>query len=132
MGKKVLFVCVGNSARSQMAEAFFNHLAEGKAKAISAGTHPASSVAPVVVKLMKEIGIDLSSGTPKPLTEELLEDVSRVITMGCGVQESCPLNLGLNIDEDWGLEDPIGKSEDEVRKIRDEIQRRVARLLRQL
>ena len=84
--KTVLFVCVGNSGRSQMAEAFFNYLAAGRARAISAGTNPAKSVAPDVVLAMKEVGIDISGNKPKALTEDMLAQADRVVTMGCGAE----------------------------------------------
>jgi len=132
MNQNVLFVCVGNSARSQMAEAFFNSIAKGDTSAVSAGTHPAPAVLPVVVEVMKELNIELGSQAPKALSEEMIKAADLVITMGCGVQESCPVHLGLKIDEDWGLEDPVNKSIEEVRAIRDEIKSRVIRLLAQL
>ncbi|NIM05888.1 MAG: arsenate reductase ArsC [Armatimonadetes bacterium] len=129
--KKVFFVCVGNSARSQMAEAFFNHLAQGKAQASSAGTSPAGQVAPLAVEVMNEVDIDMSHQYPKPLTQDMMEEADRIISMGCGVKETCPVSLGAKIDEDWGIDDPFGKPE-EMREIRDEIRRRVKLLLEQL
>ena len=88
--KTVLFVCVGNSGRSQMAEAFFNQLANGKARAISAGTKPAANVEPTVVKVMKEVGIDVSGNKPKPLTPEMIDQANLVVTMGCSAEAVCP------------------------------------------
>ncbi|MDO8716436.1 MAG: arsenate reductase ArsC [Dehalococcoidales bacterium] len=125
--KTVLFVCVHNAGRSQMAEAFFNHLAKGRAQAYSAGTQP-SSLNPVVVEAMRETGIDISKNRPKLMTWEMAEQADRVITMGCGgIEGACP---GPIIQaEDWGLEDPQGKSIEVVRKIRDEIKGRVSMLL---
>lgn len=128
--KTVLFVCIGNAGRSQMAEAFFNSMAQGKAQAMSAGTVPAKSVDPKVVELMKEVGIDISDRQPKPLTLEMLEQADRVITMGCGVAESCPVTF--TETEDWGLDDPKGQPVEKVREIRDEIRRRVEKLVKEV
>jgi arsenate reductase len=124
---KVLFVCVGNAGRSQVAEAFFNSLAKGKAVASSAGTVPASRVDPLVIKLMQEEGIDISGAVPKMLTQEMLDKADRVITMGCGVENVCPAKWIAT--EDWGLPDPKGKTIEEIRLIRDDIRTRVIRLL---
>jgi len=126
-GKKALFVCVHNSGRSQMAEAFFNALAPEGACAISAGTQPSRELNPAAVQVMAEVGIDISGRRPKLLTAEMIESADRIITMGCGVAESCP--VGLTIAEDWALDDPAGQSIDKVREIRDEIRRRVQALL---
>jgi arsenate reductase len=128
--KKILFVCIGNAGRSQMAEAFFNQLAAGKAQAFSAGTEPASAIGPNTVKVMKEVGIDISKNHPKKVTLEMLEQADKVITMGCGVAQSCPATFMET--EDWNLEDPKGKSIEEVREIRDEINRRVTTLLKDI
>ena len=125
--KTVLFVCVGNSGRSQMAEAFFNHMAGGKARAISAGTKPASAVDPQTVEVMREVGIDIGAAKPKALTMEMVEQADRVVTMGCGAEGVCPTSFVET--EDWQLEDPKGKSLEEVRQIRDEIRTRVMMLL---
>lgn len=129
--KTVLFVCVHNSGRSQMAEAFFNKMADGKAIAISAGTNPADGVNPTVVEAMREEGIDISGNKPKMLTLEMVEKANRMITMGCGAEagEICPASFIET--EDWALEDPKGKSLEQVRKIRDEVKSRVAELIRQ-
>jgi len=128
--KKVLFVCVGNSGRSQMAEAFFNHLAKGKTQALSAGINPASRVDPTVIELMKELGIDMNGRQPKKLTVEMLDQADRVVTMGCGVEQACPVTLAET--EDWNLEDPKGKSIEKIREIRDQIKARVKKLLKEL
>ncbi|MBM3143146.1 MAG: arsenate reductase ArsC [Chloroflexi bacterium] len=128
--KKVLFVCVHNAGRRQMAEAFFNRLAEGKALALSAGTAPASRVNPVVVEVMREAGIDISHQKPKLLTLEMLEGVDRVITMGCGVEGACPASFVPT--EDWELEDPEDKPIEKVRQIRGEIEAKVDELVRTL
>ncbi len=128
--KKILFVCVHNAGRSQMAQAFFNQMAKGKAKSFSAGTQPADKVNPVVVEAMREVGIDISRRKPKMLTLEMLEDVDRVITMGCGVEGVCPASFVPT--EDWQLEDPEGKPIEQVRQIRDEVQAKVAGLIKEL
>ena len=126
----VLFVCVGNSGRSQMAEAFFNHYAEGKARAISAGTEPASSVSRTAVEAMREVGIDISKNKPKALTPEMIDRANLVITMGCGAEAACPASWVET--RDWALEDPKGKSIEKVREIRDEIKARVVNLLEEI
>lgn len=125
---KVIFVCVHNAGRSQMAAAFFNQLADPqKAQAISAGTQPGERVHPEVAAVMHEIGIDLSHAKPKKLTEELAKDAQLLITMGCG--DKCPYVPGLRRD-DWPLRDPKGLSTGEVRAIRDEVKDRVEELIR--
>lgn len=128
--KKALFVCVHNSGRSQIAEAFFNHLAEGKAVASSAGTKPAHRVNPTVIEAMREVGVDISKQTPKPLTLEMLESADRVITMGCGVEGVCPATFVPT--EEWQLEDPEGKPVEKVREIRDEIEAKVRNLIEEM
>jgi protein-tyrosine-phosphatase len=126
---KVIFACVHNAGRSQMAAAFFNQLADRKkAEAISAGTEPGPRVHPEVLAAMQEIGIDLSNAKPQKLTEELARDAQLLITMGCGDQ--CPYVPGLRRD-DWPLRDPKGQPMEEVRKIRDEIRTRVQSQLAQ-
>lgn len=127
---KVLFVCVHNAGRSQMAEAFFNWIAKGKAEATSAGTRPSGKVNPTVVEAMREVGIDIGLHRPKMLTLEMLDDADRVVTMGCSVEKSCPASFVPT--EDWELEDPEGKSMEQVRRIRDEIKARVERLAGEL
>ena len=125
--KLVLFACVHNAGRSQMAAAWFNALADPKeAEAISAGTQPAVHVHPEVLVAMKEIGIDLSRARPQFLSEELARRSNLLITMGCG--EACPIVPALD-GEDWPLSDPKGQSVDAVREIRDEIKRRTVDLL---
>jgi len=128
--KTVLFVCVHNSGRSQIAEAFFNQLAKGKAHAFSAGTDPADAVNPTVVTIMREIGIEISNKRPKALTVGMLEAADRVVTMGCGIEGSCPATVVET--EDWALEDPKGKTLEKVREIRDEIRTRVSKMLREM
>lgn len=126
--KKVIFACVHNAGRSQMAAAWFNHLrTDATVHAISAGTAPAERVHPEVVAVMGEVGIDLSAASPQKLTETLARDADLLITMGCG--DECPYVPGLRI-EDWPLEDPKGKPLARVRQIRDEIRQRVEVLLR--
>lgn len=127
--KKVLFVCVENSARSQMAEAFFNRMAR-TARAESAGTKPAAAVNPMAVKVMREVGIDISAAKPKKLTLEMLEAADRVITMGCISGELCPASLVPT--EDWKIEDPAGKSIEKFREIRDLIRAKVEHLVGEL
>ena len=128
--KRVLFVCVHNAGRSQMAEAFFNRMAKGKAKGFSAGTQPTDKVNPVVVETMSEVGIDISRRKPKLLTLKMLEDADRVITMGCGVEGVCPASFVPT--EDWQLEDPEGRPIERVRQIRDEVKARVEGLIKEL
>lgn len=125
----VLFVCVHNSGRSQMAEAIFNRLAGGRHRGISAGSNPAEAVNPVVVEALREIGIDISGMRPRKLTAEIAEEADIAVTMGCG-EGICPIVPGEV--RDWPLEDPTGKSLEAVRKIRDEIEERVKSLLAEL
>jgi protein-tyrosine-phosphatase len=113
-----------------MAEAFFNRLAKGRGKARSAGTNPAEHLDDNVIEIMWEVGIEISRQRPKLLTPKLLNWADRVITMGCGVEEACPTTFVET--EDWALEDPEGKSLEQVRKIRDEIKSRVTKLLNEL
>jgi len=128
--KTILFVCVHNSGRSQMAEAFLNRMAKGKARAISAGTEPGTEVNPVVVQAMREIGIDLSGQKPKGLTPGMVDQADRVVTMGCGASAVCPATWIPT--EDWELDDPHGQTIEKVREIRDEIKRRIETLLNNL
>ena len=128
--RTILFVCVHNSGRSQMAEAFFNQLARGKAKALSAGTNPDSAVDPKVAEAMREIGIDISGNRPKALTLKMVEQADKIVTMGCGVEGVCP--AAFIETEDWELEDPKGKTLEEVRRIRDEIKARVIDLIKEM
>ena len=125
--KTVLFACVHNAGRSQMAAAWFNLLSDAtKARAISAGTDPGPRVHPEVVTAMAEVGVDLSGAPTSRLTPELAQRAQLLITMGCGDQ--CPVVPGLKRD-DWPLEDPKGQPVARVREIRDEIRQRVERLL---
>ncbi len=128
--KRVLFVCVHNSGRSQMAEAFAKYFSLGAIMVESAGTMPSDKGNPLAVQVMKEKGIDISGSEPRLLTQATVDRADRVITMGCSIEEACP--AGFVPAEDWGLEDPEGKSIDEVRRIRDQVEARVRRLLREL
>jgi len=124
---KVIFACVHNAGRSQMAAAFFNQLADPqKAQAISAGTEPGVRVHPEVQAVMQETGINLSNAKPQKLTEELARDAQLLITMGCG--DNCPYVPGLRRG-DWPLQDPKGLPIEEVRKVRDEVKSRVQELI---
>jgi arsenate reductase len=126
---EVLFVCVHNAGRSQMAAALLDHLSDGSVTVRSAGSEPADRVNPVVVAAMEEIGLDVSREHPKPLTGDAVEAADVVITMGCG--DACPIYPGKRY-EDWELEDPAQADLDGVRRIRDEIAARVRRLVAQL
>ncbi len=124
---KVIFACVHNAGRSQMAAAFFNQFADRKkAEAVSAGTEPGLRVHPEVLAVMQEVGIDLSGAKPQKLTQELAKDAALLITMGCG--DKCPYVPGLRRD-DWPLKDPKGLPLEEVRLIRDDIKTRVQELV---
>ena len=123
----VIFACVHNAGRSQMAAAFFNELADPeRARAISAGTQPADAVHPVVVEVMKEAGIDVSGHRPRRITAELAHNARLLVTMGCGDQ--CPVMPGVEL-ADWPLPDPKDRPLAEVRTIRDDIRARVQRLV---
>jgi arsenate reductase len=124
---RVIFACVHNAGRSQMAAAFFSRLADAqRATAVSAGTQPGDRVHPGVIEAMREVGIDLSAARPQRLTDTLIQGASLLITMGCG--DECPYVPGLARD-DWPLPDPKHRALDEVRQIRDEIHDRVATLI---
>ena len=125
----MLFVCVQNAGRSQMSRALFERATAGRHSADSAGTRPAQRVHPEVVTAMRELGIDVADRTPRLLTPEIASRADVVVTMGCG--DECPYIPGTRYI-DWDLEDPHGRNVDEVRAIRDEIQRRVARLVAEL
>jgi arsenate reductase len=125
---KVIFACIHNAGRSQMAAAWFNQLADAsKAVAVSAGTQPGSRVHPEVQAAMQEVGIDLSDAKPQLLTDSLARDAQLLVTMGCG--EACPYVPGLKRD-DWPLEDPKGKPIERVREIRDDVRARIEGLLK--
>lgn len=125
---EILFVCVENAGRSQMAEAFARKLG---LPASSAGTVPSSRINPVVVEAMKEKGLDIASNHPKMLTTKMIDEASLVVTMGCSIEAACPRPMLAQMQKkliDWNLEDPKGKPIEKVRTIRDEIERRVAAL----
>jgi arsenate reductase (thioredoxin) len=122
----VLFLCVHNAGRSQMALGFFNHLAGDRAVAWSGGSEPGVEVNPAAVEAMKERGVDISSEFPKPWTDETVRAADVVITMGCG--DACPIFPGKRYEE-WVLDDPAGRGVEDVRPVRDEIERRVRQLL---
>ena len=124
----ILFACVHNAGRSQMAAAFFNALADPtRARALSAGTQPGARVHPEVVDVMREVGIDLAGATPMLLTDEVASRAHLLVTMGCG--EACPVVAGLR-RADWPIDDPKGQPPETVRAIRDAIRARMMRLLR--
>jgi arsenate reductase len=123
----ILFACVQNAGRSQMAAALFNALADrSRATAVSAGTRPLAHLHPEVIQALREVGIDVSGSTPRLLTAELASQATLLVTMGCG--EECPFVPGAR-REDWPLDDPKGRPIEEVRRIRDEIRTRVLNLL---
>ena len=122
----VLFVCVHNSGRSRMAQAFFNRIAKGEMLVLSAGTMPDEDVNPDVVQVMREVGVDISAEKPRLMTQDMVDNAFRIITMGCSVEGVCPATFVETID--WELDDPKGRSLDEIRAIRDEIESRVIAL----
>ncbi|MEO6605196.1 MAG: arsenate reductase ArsC [Aeromicrobium sp.] len=129
MKPTVLFVCVHNAGRSQMAAGFLQHLGEGRIEVLSAGSQPAESVNPAAVEAMAEVGIDIAGSQPKVLTDAAVQTADVVITMGCG--DECPFYPGKRY-EDWVLDDPAGQGVEAVRPIRDEIRNRVEALIASL
>lgn len=125
----VLFVCVHNAGRSQMAAGYLRHLAGGQIEVLSAGSAPADSINPVAVEAMKEDGVDITSEAPKILTTDAVQESDVVITMGCG--DACPIFPGKRY-EDWKLDDPAGQGIESVRPIRDDIKARVRTLISEL
>lgn len=125
----VLFVCVHNAGRSQMAAGFMNSLGAGRVEVLSAGSAPKDSINPIAVQAMQEVGIDISNNVPKVLTPEAVQESDAVITMGCG--DACPFYPGKRY-EDWVLDDPAGQGIESVRVIRDQIKKRVEQLLSEL
>jgi protein-tyrosine-phosphatase len=131
-GYVILFVCVENAGRSQMAEGFFNQKYAPKGyRAISAGTRPASQINPLAVQVMNEIGVDISCQKSKIITEEMIRSSAKSVNMGCMERTECPM-LFINNVIDWGIEDPKGKPIEKVREIRDEIERRVKEIAQSL
>ena len=126
--KSILFVCVENAGRSQMAEGFFNKYAPKGYEAISAGTKPISQINPIAVEVMREADIDISNQKSKELTEDMIRNSSNIVNMGCMEKESCPTLFLQNL-LDWNIEDPKGKPIEKVRQIRDEIDQRVKELV---
>lgn len=129
MPKRVLFVCVGNSCRSQMAEGFARAYADGRAESASAGTAPAASVAPFAVQVMREKGVDISRQRPKPLDLDIARRADVVVTLCAEADEACPATLLPRIVS-WDIEDPIGKPVEKYREVRDVIEARVRAMLR--
>lgn len=128
----VLFVCVGNSARSQMAKGFYNAFAR-RTRAESAGTEPAPRVSGKAIEVMREAGIDISGERPKLLTQDMTAEAKRIVTMGCLSRDSCPaFMLSSAKVEDWALPDPKGRGIEEFRRVRDEIKARVLRLIEEM
>lgn len=126
--KSVLFVCVQNAGRSQMAEGFFKKYAPKEYEAISAGTMPVSEINPIAVQAMSEVGVDISTQKSKEITEDMIRNSSKIVNMGCMDKESCP-SLFLQNLLDWNIEDPKDKPIERVRSIRDEIEQRVKELV---
>lgn len=126
--KTVLFVCVQNAGRSQMAEGFFRKYAQKDYETISAGTVPTSQINLIAVEVMKEVGIDISSQKPKDLTEDMMRNATTIVNMGCMDDKYCPA-LFLPKVIDWGIEDPKDKPIEKVREIRDEIEKRVLEII---
>lgn len=122
--KKILFVCVENAGRSQMAEAFFKKYLPSGFQPISAGTKPAAKVNPTVVQAMKEVGINIENNPPQNISQQMIDEAEIAVNMGCMDKESCPA-LFLKDVEDWQIQDPKGRSIEEVRKIRDQIEQKV-------
>jgi arsenate reductase (thioredoxin) len=129
--KKILFVCVENAGRSQMAEGFFRKYAPAGFEPESAGTKPTGAINPLAVQAMAELGVDITSQTPKTITNSMIMDAARVINMGCMDKESCPA-LFVNDVTDWAIADPRGKPIEDVRKIRDAIEKKVQELCKTL
>ena len=127
--KKILFVCVENAGRSQMAESFFRKYMPKGFEAISAGTNPSTQINPIVLQAMKEIGIDIENQTPKHISQQIIDESEKTINMGCIDNESCPA-LFMKDVPDWQIPDPKGKSIEEVRKIRDQIEIKVLNLIK--
>ena len=128
MTKNVLFVCVENAGRSQMAEAFFRKFTENKFNVISAGTTPSPKLNPIVVQVMEEIGIDMTEQSPKTLSDSMISNSFKTVNMGCMNKESCPALFVKDVI-DWNIPDPKEKTIDQVREIRDQIENKVLNLI---
>ena len=129
--KRILFVCVENAGRSQMAEGFFRKYCTGDYEPVSAGTRHKSQINPVAVDVMKEVGIDIGGQRPKELTEDMMRNSAKIINMGCMDKDFCP-TLFVPKVVDWGIEDPKDKPMEKVREIRDEIERRIKEVVEQI
>lgn len=129
--KTILFVCVENAGRSQMAEGYFRKYAPEGFEPISAGTKPTSQINPIVVQAMDEVGISISQQKPKDITEDMMRNYTKIINMGCMDKSFCPTLFIPNVI-DWGIEDPKGRSIEQVREIRDDIEQRVKQLVSNL
>ena len=129
MTRDILFVCVENAGRSQMAEAFFRKFTEGKFNVNSAGTVPSGNLNPVVVEVMKEIGIDMAKQSPKIISNSMISNSFKTVNMGCMDKESCPALFVKDVI-DWNIPDPKGKTIEQVRKIRDQIKSEVLNLIK--
>ncbi len=129
--KTVLFVCVQNAGRSQMAEGFFRKYAPKEYESTSAGTVPISQINPLAVEAMNEVGIDISSQKPKDLTEDMMRNATKIVNMGCVDDTFCPA-LFIPKVIDWGIEDPKGKPIEKVKEIRDQIEKRVKEIVQRL
>ena len=120
----ILFICIQNAGRSQMAEGFFRKYASENYEPLSAGTKPPSEINPMAIQVMEEVGIDISKQRPKDLTEDMMRNSTKIINMGCMKKDWCPTMFVPNL-VDWGIEDPKGKPIEKIREIRDEIEQRV-------
>jgi arsenate reductase len=129
--KTILFVCVENAGRSQMAEGFFRKYAPEGFEPISAGTKPTSQINPIVVQAMDEVGISISQQKPKDITEDMMRNSTKIINMGCMDKSFCPTLFIPNVI-DWGIEDPKGRSIEQLREIRDDIEKRIKQLVTNL
>jgi arsenate reductase (thioredoxin) len=127
----ILFVCIQNAGRSQMAEGFFRKYAPEGYEPLSAGTKPTSEVNPIAIQVMKEVGIDISKQRPKDMTEDMMRNSTKIVNMGCMDKDWCPTAFAPNL-VDWGIEDPKGKSIEKIREIRNEIEERVRGLIANL
>ena len=126
--KRILFVCVENAGRSQMAEGFFRKISPAEYQPMSAGTNPTDIINPLAIEIMKEIGIDITKQKPKVLSDDMIRNSVKIVNMGCMDKESCPALFVNNVIE-WNISDPKGKPIEQVRKIRDEVEAKVMELV---